>query len=400
MGMGLIISSLGRSFLLFFSLVWVTEALDQAKYFNVRNYGAVEGGEADNSKAFLEAWKEACQWNGRARVVVPRGTFKLYPVIFSGPCNGPIAFLIEGTLRASIDPSTFSTDSWINFRYINQLVVTGGGTLDGQGASAWHLNNCKTNPQCQALPISMSFDFITNARVEYIKSYDSKNAHFKIFGCHNMDFRKIKVSAPADSPNTDGIKIGSSYRIRIARSTIATGDDCVAVVTGSKKIHISKVVCGPGHGISIGSLGGHDKEDAVVGVVVKNCTFLGTENGVRIKTWASPYTSKASNFTFQDIFMDDVLNPITIDQEYCPNPPCHQQTSSNVQISDVTYKNIWGTSSSEVAVSLRCSKSRPCKNVVLDIIKLSPSNPRERLSSFCFYAKGASYGLQAPPSCL
>ncbi|KAM1688211.1 hypothetical protein ACFX2K_036096 [Malus domestica] len=98
--------------------------------------------------------------------------------------------------------------------------------------------------------------------------------------------------------------------------------------------------------------------------------------------------------------MDDVLNPITIDQEYCPNPPCHQQTSSNVQISDVTYKNIWGTSSSEVAVSLRCSKSRPCKNVVLDIIKLSPSNPRERLSSFCFYAKGASYGLQAPPSCL
>lgn len=53
MGMGLLISSLGRSFLLFFSLVWVTEALDQAKYFNVRNYGAVEGGEADNSKVVI-----------------------------------------------------------------------------------------------------------------------------------------------------------------------------------------------------------------------------------------------------------------------------------------------------------------------------------------------------------
>lgn len=53
MGTGLIISSPGRSFLLFFSLVWVTECLDQAKYFNVRNYGAVEGGEADNSKVVI-----------------------------------------------------------------------------------------------------------------------------------------------------------------------------------------------------------------------------------------------------------------------------------------------------------------------------------------------------------
>ncbi|CAN6688927.1 unnamed protein product [Malus baccata var. baccata] len=400
MDMGSIIYSVGRVFLLFFLLVWETEGRDQAKYFDVRKYGAVDDGKTDNSQAFLDAWKEACQWKGTARVLVPRGTFKLYPVIFSGPCNGPIAFLIKGTLRATTNPSTFSAHSWINFRYIDQLTVTGGGTLDGQGASAWHLNNCKTNPQCQALPISMSFDFITNARIAYIRSYDSKNAHFKIFGCHNMDFRKIKISAPADSPNTDGIKIGSSYRIRIARSTIATGDDCVAMLHGSRKIHISKVVCGPGHGISIGSLGGNDKEDDVVGVIVKNCTFMGTDNGVRIKTWASPYTSKASNFTFQDIFLDDVLNPITIDQEYCPNPPCNQQTSSNVQIRDVTYKNIWGSSSSEVAVSLRCSKTWPCKNVLLDSIKMSYSNPRGRLRSFCNYAKGFSYGSQSPPSCL
>ncbi|TQD74039.1 hypothetical protein C1H46_040421 [Malus baccata] len=156
MDMGSIIYSVGRVFLLFFLLVWETEGRDQAKYFDVRKYGAVDDGKTDNSQAFLDAWKEACQWKGTARVLVPRGTFKLYPVIFSGPCNGPIAFLIKGTLRATTNPSTFSAHSWINFRYIDQLTVTGGGTLEGQGASAWHLNNCKTNPQCQALPIVSS----------------------------------------------------------------------------------------------------------------------------------------------------------------------------------------------------------------------------------------------------
>lgn len=101
----------------------------------------------------MKAWSDACQWNGKSRVVVPQGTFKLYPVIFSGPCNGPIAFVIRGTLKATTDQSSFSAHSWINFRYVDELRVSGGGTLDGQGASAWHLNNCKSNPQCQALPI-------------------------------------------------------------------------------------------------------------------------------------------------------------------------------------------------------------------------------------------------------
>ncbi|KAH0986402.1 hypothetical protein GBA52_013579 [Prunus armeniaca] len=227
--MGIIISSLGRVFLLLFLLVWVTEGLTQPKFFNVMDYGAVGGGRTDNSKAFLKAWSDACQWNGKSRVVVPQGTFKLYPVIFSGPCNGPIAFVIRGTLKATTDPSSFSAHSWINFRYVDELTVSGGGTLDGQGASAWHLNNCRSNPQCQALPIT---------------------------------------------------------------------------------------------------------------------------------------------------------------------------SSSSVQISDITYKNIWGRSSSEVAVSLVCSKSRPCKNVVLENINLAHSNPPGRSSSVCLHAKGASHGSQTPPPCL
>ncbi|CAA7025426.1 unnamed protein product [Microthlaspi erraticum] len=62
------------------------------------------------------------------------------------------------------------------------------------------------------------------------------------------------------------------------------GDDCVAINGGSYNINISHVACGPGHGISIGSLGRGEFNETVENVKVTHCTFNGTSNGARIKT--------------------------------------------------------------------------------------------------------------------
>lgn len=166
---------------------------------------------------------------------------------------------------------------------------------------------------------------MTNSRIKNIRSINSKNGHISLFACENVNITNVQVLAPADSPNTDGIKIGSSSDIRISHSRVSTGDDCIAIITGSKNIDISDVYCGPGHGISIGSLGRSQGEEDVKGLVVRNCTFSGTDNGIRIKTWASPWRSTASSFIFEKIFMDKVRNPIIVDQTYCPYPPCNQQ---------------------------------------------------------------------------
>ena len=138
-----------------------------------------------------------------------------------------------------------------------------------------------------------------------------------------MKLNKINISAPDDSPNTDGIHIGRSNGIEISNSIIATGDDCVSLGDGSQNVLVSDVSCGPGHGISVGSLGKYKKEEDVVGLTVINCTFTGTSNGVRIKTWPDSEDGKASNFTFEDLFMNNVENPIVIDQEYCPHNQCN-----------------------------------------------------------------------------
>lgn len=54
---------------------------------------------------------------------------------------------------------------------------------------------------------------------------------------------------------------------------------------GSTNVTTSNIFCGPGNGISVGSLGRYPSEEDAVGLVVRNCTFTGTANGVRIKTW-------------------------------------------------------------------------------------------------------------------
>lgn len=67
---------------------------------------------------------------------------------------------------------------------------------------------------------------------------------------------------------------------------------------------------------SVGSLGKYDNETDVKGIIVKDCTLVGTQNGLRIKTYEGKSASRASSMIFQDIVMKDVKHPIIIDQFY------------------------------------------------------------------------------------
>lgn len=46
------------------------------------------------------------------------------------------------------------------------------------------------------------------------------------------------------------------------------------------------------------------------------CTLTGTTNGARIKTYHDSIPLVASGIVYEDIVMNDVANPIIIDQHY------------------------------------------------------------------------------------
>ncbi|CAH1429888.1 unnamed protein product [Lactuca virosa] len=150
------------------------------KTFNVLSYGARPDRITDNSMAFLRAWKDACEHDGGGRVWIPRGEFKLDSVVFVGPCKGPVDFVIRGLLEASTDPSEFFVDHWIAFKYVDQLVVRGGGYLFGNGRSAWQFNDCATNSRCKPLPVAQSNVQIKNVTFRKVHGTSSSKIAVKI----------------------------------------------------------------------------------------------------------------------------------------------------------------------------------------------------------------------------
>ncbi|GJR08951.1 exopolygalacturonase-like protein [Tanacetum coccineum] len=156
----------------------------------------------------------------------------------------------------------------------------------------------------------------------------------------------------------------------------------------------------PGNGFSIGSLGKYDKEQPVSRITIRDSSLKRTQNGLRIKTWAPSTPTLASDIIFDNIVMYNVNNPIFIDQQYCPHNLCNSRAQSNVQIRNVTFSEVRGTSSSQLAVKLQCSKNVPCEDIKLKNINLAYHGPEGPVASSCVNAGGRSYGFQLPSGCL
>ncbi|PRQ52566.1 putative glycosidase [Rosa chinensis] len=390
-------SFLGTCFLFLVAFSLKTNAAD----FDIKKYGAKADGRTDDSQAINNAWRDACAAATPSTVVIAKGKYLVGPVRFGGPCKAAVSIRVEGTLQAPAEPEKLkSQDGWVVFQNVDKLSVFGGGTFDGQGKLAWSKNNCAKTGKCNSLPINIRLTGVTNSHIQHITSLNSKLFHMNVINCKHLTLEHITIDAPQESLNTDGIHIGRSSNINVTNANIKTGDDCVSIGDGSQQINVEKVICGPGHGISIGSLGRYHNEQPVEGVTVRNCTVSNTSNGVRIKTWPASPNGVASNLHFEDIIMNNVkTTPVLIDQGYCPYGQCQARLPSKVKITNVSFKNIRGTSQDPVAVKLVCSKGIPCQNVQVADINLTYNGNKGTATSECANVKPTVSGKVNPQVC-
>ncbi|PIA42493.1 hypothetical protein AQUCO_02000147v1 [Aquilegia coerulea] len=370
---------------------------------SVNDFGAIGDGVHNDTKAFQDVWKVACSSPSRSRIEISSGnTYLVGPMYFGGPCRSKVTLRVSGTIVAPKDPDVWdglNPRKWLYFHGLKHFTMDGGGVINGMGAEWWS-RSCKiniTNP-CRHAPTALTFHKCKFLKVSNLKTLNSQQMHMAFTNCVRVRASQLKVIAPIDSPNTDGIHISASSKVEVTNIIINTGDDCISIVSNSSQIRIRNIYCRAGHGISIGSMGKYNSWSEVKDVSVDEAFLSHTENGVRIKTWQGG-SGFAQRINFRNVLMENVSNPIIIDQYYCDSfLPCLNQTMA-VKVDHISFVNIKGTSATEEAIHIACSDRFPCEDVYLEDVELLTYSGG-LTTAFCWNAMGSSLGRVYPPSCL
>ncbi|KAL1551402.1 endo-polygalacturonase [Salvia divinorum] len=373
---------------------------DSATIYDVLKFGAVGDGKTDDTKAFTSAWEAACnKTREKAKISVGSGkTYLVSEIQFKGPCNSTsIIFEILGKIVAPPGSAwqKKGADEWLYFHRVDGLTVVGErqGVIDGRGETWWK------DADTRSRPTAMRFSHCSRLQVRGLKHVNSQMNHVSINGCKNATISDLVMIAPSESPNTDGIDISDSTDLRITNSSMETGDDCIAINGGTSNVNVSNIYCGPGHGISIGSLGKDGKREEVEAINIRNCTFNRTSNGVRIKTWQGG-SGFARKINFSQIIFIEANNPIIIDQNYCPHMKCDEKKSA-VNVSDVGYYGFRGTSiSKNPTINFNCSKTVHCTNIIVDDVDIKQAYSNQTTRSHCSNAHGTARAWNSTMNCL
>ncbi|KAK9108102.1 hypothetical protein Syun_024113 [Stephania yunnanensis] len=364
---------------------------------NVDTFGAVGDGTTDDTKAFLSAWDKACS-ETKSVFLVPEGRrYLVKPTKFKGPCASKLIVQIDGTIVAPDEPNDWDPENpriWLEFSKLKGISFRGEGIIDGSGDKWWE-SSCKRNKSnsCREAPSALTIESSSAVNVKGITIQNSMQIHFVISKCDSVRVTNVKVSAPGNSPNTDGIHITKSTNVALLNCKIGTGDDCISIVNGSSRIKMKNIYCGPGHGISIGSLGKDNSTGIVSAVTLDKAFITETTNGLRIKTWQGG-SGYVRGVRYQDVQMENVENPIIIDQNYCDSPKSCEKQASAVNITGIMYNNISGTSKSTRAMNFDCSDTVPCSNIVLKNINLLGKDGK--VETYCNSATGFGIGFVNP----
>ena len=304
-------------------------AAGQAIAINVSivDQGAVAGGEVLCTQAIQDAIDRVSE-SGGGTVNVPAGVF----------CTGAL-FLKQGVhlhleedavLLGSTDLKDYPkrntrieghfepwTSALINAEGLENVRITGKGTLDGNGKPFWvaFWKRRAQNPKCTNLEVErprlMFLDSCQGIELKDIHFKDSGFWNLHVYNCQDVLIEGITITAPHGAPpkivgqdqpwdeisvdrapSSDGIDIDSSRDVVIRNCTISNGDDCIALKGTKGPLALEDETSPPVENILIENcnfLSGHgmvtcgSEATIVRNVVVRNCRVGSAIPIVRLK---------------------------------------------------------------------------------------------------------------------
>jgi hypothetical protein len=233
----------------------------------------------------------------------------------------------------------------------------GLGVIDGRGGTpltdlkkSWWGTGSDARPRLVYLISNANTLPADNFTMYKITLKNSPKFEFSGIG-NNLTIWGVKVIAPPDSPNTDGIDPSSSQNITITNSFISDGDDMIAMKAGNG--HIANVTISnnhmySGHGITIGSETNAGLNNMlVIGDAIDNGFGGSSADSLRIKSDTSR-GGEVYDVLYKNICIKNGGDTIVIDPYYSSEtgsliPNFHDITFSNVHktVHNSSYKSTW-----------------------------------------------------------
>jgi polygalacturonase len=383
-------------------------AADDANHtiFDITKYGAVSDGKTSSADAFKSAI-DACKQAGGGVVRVPAGKFLTAPIDF---VDGMTLQVDEGaTLLISDDMNLFPVvgTRWegvmvdarrpcVWAKGCKNVAITGGGTIDGQGAAWWKAvrerRRTEGNPTgsaaatlmatpqdpaaLQKRPPLVQFRDCTNVKVEGVTLTNSPfwTSHFLF--CDNVTIKNVKMLNPSDSPNTDAVDVDSSTHVTIDGCYADVGDDAFTLKSGkdedgrkvnrpTEDIVVSNCIVKHAHGaVVIGS----ETAGSVRRVRFSNIVADGTDSGVRIKSMRGR-GGVVEDVRADNISMNNVANTFIITMRYRASDP-EPLSERTPLFKDIHLSNISATNSRR-AGGIYGIEERPIGDVTFENMNIS-----------------------------
>lgn len=205
------------------------------------------------------------------------------------------------------------------------LTIEGRGVIDGSGEAAdWWLWPKETRDGARR---PRGLHLVRCKDVTLIGFTIRNAASWTIHpqGCDGLTAAGLSISAPHDSPNTDGFNPEGCRDVIIEGVHFSVGDDCIAIKAGkrgpdgqsdhlreTRHVEIRHCLMERGHG---GVVIGSEMSGGVHDVRVEDCEMRGTDRGLRLKTRRGR-GGVISGITMRRVRMDGVLTALSANAFY------------------------------------------------------------------------------------
>ena len=158
-------------------------------------------------------------------------------------------------------------------------------------------------------PVMVSLRHCRNILIEGVTLQDSAAWNVHPYFCEHLTVRGVRITNPAYAQNGDGIDVESCRYVHIHHSDFQTGDDGICLKAGKDRearkllkpcedVYIHDCKVGMSHG---GFVIGSEMSRGVRNVLVKDCTFIDSDVGIRFKS------AMGRGGVVEEIHLEDIL---------------------------------------------------------------------------------------------